>query len=631
MIVYSSTKGQFINDVNDGILADILESKMKEHHIPFNEDSEWRAWNNSMRCMKDVLDDEEIENECKVAIEYQVPLTSRRVDFLICGQDDNGSNNVVVVELKQWEDSEETDRPDIVKAFVGRCYKNLSHPSYQAYSYAKIIENFNEAVQKNDIKLEPCAYLHNYREVNRDHIDNDFYKEAIESAPIFLQRDSLKLNQFIKKFIKKKDDIDILMQIENGKLKPSKSLQNAIKSMLEGNQEFYLIDEQKVAYETIKKIITVSLKNTENKNNESGKYTIIIKGGPGTGKSVIAVQLLADLLKEGRSAVYSSKNHTPRDIYFSKLAGSKYKKAYLKSLFLGSGSFVNAKFNQFDCILCDEAHRLNEKSGLYNNLGENQIKEIIRASIVSVFFLDEDQIVTMSDIGSVDQIKEWAFLENSEVICDEDLTLTSQFRCNGSDAYLAFLDNLLEIRKTANEKFDVDYELRLFNSPTKMREELRKKNTENKARMLAGYCYNWITKLSGKESSDFDIVLEDNFKARWNLNKTLTWAIDSDSFDEVGCVHTSQGIEFDYVGVIIGNDLRYENGKIVTDPTKRAKTDVSLKGYKSRPDGLALADRIIKDTYRVLLTRGQKGCYIYCEDKELLKHISEMTDVAIEH
>ena len=228
------------------------------------------------------------------------------------------------------------------------------------------------------------------------------------------------------------------------------------------NQEFYLIDEQKVAYETIKKIINVSLKNVENKNNESGKYTIIIKGGPGTGKSVIAVQLLADLLKEGRSVVYSSKNHTPRDIYFSKLAGSKYKKAYLKSLFLGSGSFVNAKFNQFDCILCDEAHRLNEKSGLYNNLGENQIKEIIRASIVSVFFLDEDQIVTMSDIGSVDQIKEWAFLENSEVICDEDLTLTSQFRCNGSDAYLAFLDNLLEIRKTANEKFDVDYELRLF-------------------------------------------------------------------------------------------------------------------------------------------------------------------------
>jgi DUF2075 family protein len=196
----------------------------------------------------------------------------------------------------------------------------------------------------------------------------------------------------------------------------------------------------------------------------------------------------------------------------------------------------------------------------------------------------------------------------------------SQFRCNGSDGYLAFLDDVLGIRETANyDGFDMEYDIKIYDDPVIMREDLRTINKfNNKARLVAGYCYDWITK-NNFDSETFDIELNNNFKAKWNFSNTQTWAIDEDSFDQVGCIHTSQGLEFDYVGVIIGKDLRYENGKVITDFTKRAKTDHSLRGIKSKRN-YKLADTIIRNTYRTLMTRGQKGCYIYCEDKELSKY-----------
>ena len=292
--------------------------------------------------------------------------------------------------------------------------------------------------------------------------------------------------------------------------------------------------------------------------------------------------------------------------------------SYISNLFKGSGSFVDAKENEFDCILADEAHRLNARSGLYGKQGENQIKEIIHASKVSVFFIDEDQIVTAKDIGSVDEIRKWAKEEGSIVHEGEDLELVSQFRCNGCDGYLCFLDNLLQIRETANvDREDRDYDVKVYDDPVRLREDLRKKNERNnKSRRVAGYCYPWVSK---RNPLLYDIVLENGFRAQWNFNDTKTWAIDKDSFDQVGCIHTCQGLEFDYVGVIIGKDLIYRNGEVLTVPSERAKTDISLKGCHDRKK----ADKIIRDTYKTLLTRGQKGCYIYCEDKRLSSYIKK--------
>lgn len=628
MIIYQNTKGGFVDDVRNGYIAVKIEKEFEKHNLSHSNVAEYRAWANSLNFMRNALDDSEISDDCNIAIEYQIPLTAKRVDFLIAGKDENDNNNIVVVELKQWENCKSTQRPDVVKAFTGGSERAVTHPSYQAYSYAKIIENFNEDVYKENIRLKPCAYLHNFLEQNRSNIDNNLYAEAIALAPIFLAQDTVKLRNFIKSFIKKKDNCDLLMKIENGKLKPAKALQDSLASMINGNKGFYLIDEQKVAYETVKKLVEKSLRDINKATGENQKYTIIVEGGPGTGKSVVAIQLLCDLIQKGYSVNYVTKNAAPRNVYFEKLKQNKYKLNYIKNLFKGSGSYINVPNNYFDCLIADEAHRLNAKSGMFQNLGENQIKEIIHSSKVSVFFIDENQVVTTSDIGSIDLIKHYANLEGSSVYTGEEINLVSQFRCNGSDGYLAFLDNLLGIRQTANVTFDMDYDIKLFDNPNKMREALKEKNIiNNKSRMLAGYCYDWITK-NDPNSSDYDIVLEDGFKAKWNFGNTTTWAIDETSFPEVGCIHTSQGLEFDWCGVIIGKDLTFDGGNVVTDYTKRAKTDSSLKGIKTSKN-YELADKIIRNTYRTLLSRGQKGCYIYCEDKALLRYMSKMLNIEI--
>ena len=273
----------------------------------------------------------------------------------------------------------------------------------------------------------------------------------------------------------------------------------------------------------------------------------------------------------------------------------------------------------------DEAHRLNAKSGMFQNMGENQIKEIIHAAKCSVFFIDESQRVTLSDIGSVAEIERWAEKEQSEVC---KMELVSQFRCNGSDGYLAWLDDVLDIRQTANyEMDDIDYDIRICDSPSEVYNIVLEKNKAPKpASLLAGYCWNWIKE--GKNNTDVHDIKIGDFEMSWNLGNSSTYAIDDTSVNEVGCIHTSQGLEFDYVGVIIGNDLRYRDGKVITDFTKRARTDQSLKGIrKMYKENLAeaekVADEIIKNTYRTLMTRGMKGCYVYCEDKELSNYLKE--------
>ena len=617
MIVYSGTISKFNNDVDNGIIADLVKLELEKRNIINNNKSEFRSWDNSLLHMKNVLDVPEINKDIRIAIEYQIPATSKRVDFIIAGKDENERSNVVIIELKQWEEAKRTNREDIVTTYLAGANRPVTHPSYQAYSYAKIIENYNEYVQKKDIKLFPCCYLHNYKEKFRSEIDNKLYEDIIKMAPMYLKQDTKKLREFIKKYISKSDNGELLYQIDHGKIRPSKALQDTIVSMINGNQEFYMIDEQKVVFSTIKKLVENAIATDE-------KYTIIVEGGPGTGKSVIAVNLLAEF--RNLMVNYVTKNAAPRNVYFSKMRQGNFKLNYVKNLFKGSGAYVESKKNDFDCLIVDEAHRLNKKSGMFMNLGENQIKEIINASRVSVFFIDEDQIVTTKDFGSIKEIKMQARLLGSQVFSGDDYQLTSQFRCNGSDGYISFLDHLLGIRNTANyDGFDLDYDIKVYDDPTIMRDELRVMNQiNNKCRMIAGYCYEWVTKKNSTEEK-YDIELENGFKAKWNFNSTNTWAIDGDSFEQVGCIHTAQGLEFDYVGIIIGKDLKLVEGKVVTDYSQRAKSDASLKGMKSKGN-YALADLIIKNTYKTLMSRGQKGCFIYCEDKELGKYIKNKLD-----
>lgn len=608
MIVYSGTKASFLMDAISGVIANKIDNLFKEFGLRHESYAEFNSWKNSLPQMALIMSDQSIDNNVQVAIEYQIPLTSKRVDFMVGGSD-GVNDNIVVTELKQWETCSATSRENVVIAFTGGAERDVAHPSQQAYSYAKLIENFNESVRNENVHLIPCAFLHNYKESGRGEICNPKYQEAIDDAPIFLQQDAIKLQKFIAKYAFKPSNKKLFEIIEYGKLKPSKSLQDTIGEVLNGNMEFEMIDEQQVAYATVLKLV-------ENTINDNKKHTIIVQGGPGTGKSVIAINLLSKIINNKFSCIYVTKNSAPRSAFVSSLFGGKHKLGYLRGLFKGSGGFYEVPKNTYDCILCDEAHRLNEKSGMYANKGENQVKEIINASKVSVFFIDEDQMIHTKDIGTIDEIKKWANELGSIVHSGKSLELVSQFRCNGSDGYLAFLDDLLGIRRTANTDFDMDYDLRIFDDPVTMREELRKTNINNKSRMIAGYCYPWNSK---NDKSQFDIYLENGFKAQWNFT-TDRFAIDKESFEQVGCIHSTQGLEFEYVGIIIGKDLRFENNKVITDRSKRAKSDATIKGLNGNE---AKGDKIIRNTYKTLLSRGQKGCFIYCEDKALSNYLKE--------
>ena len=580
--------------------------------------AERKAWNNSMQYMMKVLIDNNIPENSGIAIEFKIPNTSKRVDFIITGKNEELKNTGIIIELKQWTEANIVSGKDgIVQTFTGHALREVIHPSYQAWSYATTIEDYNETVQDEKIELYPCAYLHNYVDVTPQTLLSDEYKYYLEKAPVFIKGDVEKLRDFINKYIKYGDDKETLYMIENGKIRPSKSLQDALSSMLQGNEEFIMIDDQKIVYET-------ALEMARKSYRDGNKRVLIVKGGPGTGKSVLAINLLVKLTTENMVCSYVTKNSAPRKVYETKLSGN-LRKNRKSNLFKGSGSFIESYNNEFDVLIVDEAHRLNARSGMFQNLGENQIKEIIHASKFSIFFIDESQKVTLKDIGSVEEIQKYIRKINAE---SEIMQLESQFRCNGSDGYIAWLDDVLDIKKTANsDGFDLDYDIKICDTPNQVRDIIFEKNKiNNKARLLAGYCWDWIK--DGKNKSDvFDIkISDDNFAMSWNLGNSKTWAIDPNSVNEIGCIHTAQGLEFDYVGVIIGNDLRYENGKVVTDVMQRAKTDQSIKGIKKMlkqdlDKAKRLSDEIIKNTYKTLMTRGQKGCYIYCLDKNLAEYL----------
>lgn len=618
MIVYSGLKSDFLEAVEQDSIAEEIEENIYHKMHRRSARSEFRSWENSLEYMYKVLNDSEIPSDSGIAIEYNIPQTSKRIDFIISGYGEKKESNVIIIELKQWDQVNAVVGQDaLVETYTGGAYRKVVHPSYQAWSYAAMIYDYNQNVQIGSIILHPCAYMHNYRKSDPEQLEESQYKEYVEDAPLFARGEVQKLREFIKKSVKTGDHKQLLYDIDNGKIKPSKSLQDSIKSMIEGNQEFIMLDEQKVVYEEI-------LSKSLTCMNDQKKRTIIVEGGPGTGKTVVAVNLLAKLTNEGLFTQYTSKNRAPRNVYLKKLTG--YKKSSIHNLFKGAGSYVDAESNDVDVIICDEGHRLTEQTQLGpKTVGENQVKEIINAGVCSVFFIDESQRVTLKDIGTAREIKKWAEALNSEVT---EMKLISQFRCNGSDGYLAWLDEVLGIRETANwDMSDIDYDIKIVDSPQEVRDLIIEKNgTSNRSRMLAGYCWDWL-KAQKNNSAYHDIKIGD-FEMSWNLGNTTTYAIDENSIDEIGCIHTSQGLEFDYVGIIIGADLRYEDDRIITDFTKRAKTDYSLRGikklYKENPEyALAEADEIIKNTYRTLMSRGMKGCYVYCVDQKLAEYLKQ--------
>lgn len=621
MLVYAADKTAFLDDVTKNRIEQRILTAMHDRGLGRVSPAEIDAFRNSLQYMKNVLEPDDIPAKAGVAIEYRIPQTSKRIDFILSGLDDEQRESCVIVELKQWQDVEPTHRDAIVVTFIGGAHREVTHPSYQAWSYAALLEDFNETVQRDGIQLHPCAYLHNC--TGKEVLD-DRYRAHLDRAPVFLRRHVEDLQAFIRRYVRHGDRNRILYRLEAGRIRPSKELADSLSSLMRGNREFIMIDDQKVAYET-------ALDVTE-MGRSDGKQVLIVEGGPGSGKSVIGINLLVELTQRGCVTQYVTRNQAPREVFKARLTGTQ-KKTRIDNLFKGSGAYIEAQPDTFDALVVDEAHRLNEKSGYYGNQGENQISEIIRAARTSIFFIDEAQQVTWRDIGSVEEIKRRAHEEGATV---HRAVLKSQFRCNGSDGYLAWLDHVLQIRETPQEDLEgINYRVEVVDSPNELREKIVAiNNSGRKARLVAGYCWDWVSKKHDKEARDirFD---DHDFAMQWNLDDDGgLWLEKEHSIDQIGCIHTAQGLELNTVGVIIGPDLIVRDGQVITRPEERAGTDQSLKGYKTarrqnRAAADQKADRIIRNTYRTLMSRGLYGCLIWCTDEETRAYFREQIERAV--
>jgi DUF2075 family protein len=608
VIVYQSTKQGFLDDSDNRDIEDVVATAYLQRTGRYSSQGEFNSWKESLRHMAKVLRDAEIPQDAGVGIEFGIPQSQKRIDFILSGFDPDGNARLIIIELKQWSETRLSDLDGLIVARRGgKAEIEGPHPCYQAWSYAAFLHGFNEAVYDGHVELQPCAYLHNY--VDDGIVSDRRYQPYIDQAPLFLkgEEELAKLRAFVKRHVRRGDAGELLYKVENGRIRPSKMLAESVVGMLRGNREFVLLDEQKVAYE----LALSKARHAEVKR----KQVVLIKGGPGTGKSVVAINLLASLTRLGLLAKYVSKNAAPRAVYQAKLQGSM-RRGVIDSLFGSAGSFHDEEPDKYDVLIVDEAHRLNLLSGLYGNLGENQIMEIMRSCKCAIFFVDDRQAVTLNDIGSAAEIRRWAKAVGAELV---EVELESQFRCNGSQGYLPWLDSVLGIEGESIDEFDrTSFDFRVVDSPVELHRMIEERNGSNRARVVAGYCWDWKSK---KDPKADDIVIGD-YRRQWNLGRDGSlWIVAPRSIDEVGCIHTCQGLEVDHIGVLIGPDLIYRDGQLRTAVESRSKMDRSVRGYKNLlkngpPDTSARIDNLIRNTYRTLMTRGLKSCFIYSVDPE---------------
>jgi DUF2075 family protein len=636
MIVYNESVNTFIQECfpvlpNSPTIGDIISQKMHEKGISF-DDSRQQAgivgsWNASLPRVAQALIDGGFDPNLMVGVEYKINQHRNRIDFLIYGLDEKGNRNVVILELKQWSDAEKSNLRNFVYTNGGNGLDDYQHPSCQAHGYAEVILNTYAYAQDNKLNFEACSYLHNMPESRSTLLDDDTIFPVVDSTPVFLQDDAKKLIDFIHRYVKAPCREDILYYLDESAIRPSPMLAKMLTDALHGNANFFTDEYQARAEATIVAAVKDAIRY-------GTKETIIIRGGPGTGKSVVALQALGELIQardshdKNHNVAYFTENAAPRNMYLQRLVGSESASTSDLSVFFKNPTIMqDAKWNEYEAVLIDEAHRVTKKNRFRQHGDYDLVDKIIYGSQVSVFFIDEDQAVTTMDYATIDRIKHAAEKNNSKLIDEPGkLTLQSQFRVLGGDEYIDFIKGFLGYIPSTKYLLTKNYDFRVFDNASDMRDLIRTHNRqEGLSRMVAGYDFEWVSK-KDYDGSPCDIVLDGGqFQAKWNRNSSVpgySWLNDPDSVEDVGCIHTAQGLDMNYCGVIIGDDLRYENGKLVFDQTMIAKSDTSSH-IRHCPDPI-LAMKLIRNTYNVLLTRGMKGTYVYCVDKGLRDYLRSL-------
>ncbi|MBN2042619.1 MAG: DUF2075 domain-containing protein [Candidatus Aenigmarchaeota archaeon] len=610
MRLYSGTVNEFIEDAFHNKLSSILTEKFEIYYGRRVNPREVVSWNNSLQFLKNVVE-RYANKDNMIVLESELPYCGERIDAILFGEDDDNKENIVIIELKQWENVESCEIEDNVITYVGGAKRMVPHPSVQVKGYHYYLTDFVDIFHEEKVGLSSCVYCHNYSKNRNAVLFRPEFEEELKNFPVFTREDFEKLGEYIKKKIGKGKGIELFNRFLSSNIKPSKKLVDYTSEMIKGQRIFNLIDDQIAANNTI---IDRAKKCAKLKN----KSVIIIRGGPGTGKSVIALNALAELLSKGHT-VYHATGSAAFTQTLRKIVGFRASK-----LFKYFNNFGDKKENEIDILICDEAHRIRRNSNLrytpsHLRTDTPQVEELINSSKVSVFFLDEYQIVRPTEIGGVELIRKTAEKFGADIYGFE---LKTQFRCNGSDGYLNWVDNLLGVRETKNtfltqkEKM----EIKIFDSPHKLYEAIKKKNEKkpNSARMVAGFCWPWSNPRPDGTLEN-DVVIGD-FRMPWegktgyklapNIPPAPLWAYEINGVNQIGCIYTIQGFEFDYVGVIFAEDLSYDPGKKEWVCHPENSSDPALRINKEN-----FMD-YVRNVYRVLLTRGMKGCYIYFMNKD---------------
>lgn len=623
MILYSDTVGNFIHSCSgpNPIIGGMLLDKFKAQHIGGGSMSEYNSWIHSLPKVAEALKDEAIPKDAGVGVEYKLIDTNQRVDFLIYGNDDNDRENVILIELKQWSSAKRSSLKNYVVTDGGHGVDDYWHPSYQAFNYANIMKCFNEYIYNNKVGVNACSYLHNMPEGYEVLLKNEKDYPLVHEAPSFLQDDQKKLSEFITRYIKKPYSRNTLYEIDSSQIRPSEGFSKMVADAIHGEPFFSYDAEQAYSVSKIVSEVQEALEKQE-------RRTIIVRGGPGSGKSIVAINALGQLMypkdsSPRRNACYVTANFTPRTYFGDILTQGSFTKKVIKELFKTPAAFAKSAAYDFDCVIVDEAHRmLKWKFGWGVRKETDVIDRLFNASRVNVFLIDEDQIVTTSDDLSIRQIKEYAEKYGSKVIEDDRMILSSQFRCVGGEQYISFVNHFLGYKNDFVSLKGMKYKLKIMNSMKDMMKEWKNLwNNGHQIRLMSGYTHEWVSQY---EPDKYDFVYDDGTNLRWNIKKSDRAAILDDSQKmNVFCIHTIQGLEVEYAGVIIGKDLTYnkETGKIEFHKEMIARSD-SASGIRTAD--AALAEKLIRNTYKVLLTRGVKGTFIYAEDDALREYLKQL-------
>jgi uncharacterized protein len=614
MLIYQAPSAKFINDIRENTISDIMTENYRSRLGRNPGTPEFVSWQNSLSRVRDLLEIGKIIDTF-VALEYEVPYNQSRLDCLLFGKGKNDVPNVVLIELKQWSSVRSLEEEgNFVETYTGGNERIVPHPSQQVKGYHNYMMGFVEEFEKEpSMTLFSCAYCHNYSRTDDKGLHNPIYKELIAEFPLFTKEDTKLLGSRLKELLENGSGFEIFNRFMQSRLHPSKKLLDNVKKIIRNDVVFSLLNEQLVAKNLIWARCRRAIKKIE-------KSVIIVHGGPGTGKSVIALNILAEAAQKKLNVRYGCKSK-PFIEGLKNLTGRG-----VEIVFNNLYQFVPGKVkeNELDLLLIDEAHRIEKSSNHRYTLAQDrtdmpQMEQLVRCSKTTVFFIDDRQNVRSSEVGNSGLIREVADKFGAGL---HEVSLQTQYRCMGSNDYLIWVESVLGYSEEKrifrkNDQFD----FRIFSSPKEIMDLLMNKESEkpNSARMVAGFCWPWSSSLdkNGELVKDVKIV---DFAMPWETHGNITripkgyvkwyeWAYKPEGIKQVGCIYTAQGFEFDYVGVIIGNDLCVDRSGQKLSADILATKDTTLRSNREN------FEKHVKNIYRTLLTRGMKGCYVYFTDK----------------